>query len=1462
MIKNIKNFISVFLALTMIFAITAKPILADEITNIYINESFSDSALNGSPKGAQTEGEGSVIRVIEDKTRHKVLKIKNRWKDTTVRYSMSVTDKKIVLQTRVCKNTPSGNIAILQIVNDRGKVYDLLQLRGNIITDSMENKITRYNGGWMEAAVVLDCTNLRYDVYIDRQKKASRVKINGTFQAPKSLCVTAYANESSESEILVDYLYAYGGTKLTEFIDTKEYNEKILNSDSDKVIPPDTTQKLLLSEDFEDTALGTTSSKIAGYNGNQGAEKVVERDGTQTVAHVLRCKNGVNPYVDVPLNAVGNQIVMEARIRVSGVMEDAKLFMIRDTSATFSEMLYIRNSYTATLYNNGTVSSVSFKNEWHDIAIAADFDTHTFNVYIDKKLVKQGVSFQRSAKADGIVRFQPSSGSNGVDEQVLYLDDLKIYTGSTLCEFDTKNDENEIVSDNEEEYPYEVNDGELKTDISQLTELTTGKPDKVSDYINFNYDAKSLFDNSISLVTGQAYIGINGKRYKAQNPIIRKNNMLMAPARTLGLLAGETVGYDEQTQNITIGNKSFKSGDTEIKNGDKTVSLGGRIINIDGVTYIPLKAYAGEIWHKYCGETTNGLVVINADKQFKASSAQYTEPAREMINYLIYDRPSATTLLNLIQTRYPDKKHKRTIVTDEQLAQMDWSAQNTELGKKFSDNIIASADSILQQQITKQDTAGKALSGYKQCYQVFSLFWAYHATGDKKYLDRAAAEAENMASFERWKSSDSDWLINSAILLACGTLYDLFYDEFSQSTKDQLADAIINKGLKDAIEHYYGRGGSDWPIRNSNWNIVCNTGVIAAATAIMEEYPDICSEAVEKALISLEKEMDTFAPDGGGIEGMAYWHYTVQYMVLSFQCMENAYGDDFGIEDFPGIMETGYFPIYGSGSQDIFAYGDSDRDTHIDSSEILWFSNKTGDKQLQNARVQQYYNFGYQGAFLDLLWYMPEAYQDVALDKDAYYRTAEVATMRSSWDEFSTWVGLHAGYNSSVHGQFDIGDFEYEVYGERMATNMGRDNYNLPGYFGTRNKYYVHRAEGQNVYVINPDESAGQEEYASTTIKSLFSSDSSAAYEINMTPAYNKQVKSAKRGYKLTNGRQVFVLQDEIESNSLSDDIYWFWHTDGNVTIGQDGKTAVISKGLVQTTLYFDSNVDFKLSIDDAKPMSSSPIADGQLDGLEQKKITANFMSEQEKVIFRVTAVPMMMKYDPGVLTEIRTWVPDTTATTEAPRIENLYINGQRFESFARSKAQYDVSYDFAEGEPIITADSNGNVSISKQGTTYMIECADKNDPKLARYYILTFKSKVESGTPSGTKLTPVAFESGPTTDINTTAENVADGDLGTRWAALGDNSWMVMDFGSEKELNEFCYAIYLGNQRKQYFTLEVSTDGINYASVADVTTSGTTTDYEYIKLNSVKARYVRVVGMGNSQHKWNSFTEIAVYGN
>ena len=1462
MTNYIKKFISAFLVFTVFLSLTPAYISAEAAETVYIGESFSDSALNGTPKGAQTSGEGSIIRVVEDGAGNKVLKIKNRWKDTSVRYSMSVTDKKIVLQTRFRRNSLSGDAAILQILNDKNETYDLLQLHGSMITDSMGYEISRCGKGWTEAAVVMDCTNLRYDVYIDGLKRASRIKINGTFKTPKGLGVTSYASEGGDSELLIDYLYAHSGTNLTPFVDTKEYNDKVLKASSDEVTAPDNSQKLLLNEDFEDTPLGTTSSKITGYNGSQGAEKVVERDGTETIAHVLRSKNGVNPYVDVPLNAVGNKIVMEARIKVSGAIEDSKIFMVRDTNATFSEMLYIKNSYTATLYNNSAVSGASFKNEWHDVAIAADFDKHTFDVYIDKTLIKQGVMFLRDAKADGIIRFQPSSGANTVDEQVLYLDNLKVYTGSTLCEFDTSETQDEIVSNDEEEYPYEVDNSELKTDISQLTELTTGKQDKVSEYINFDYSSKSVFDNSISLVTGQSYIGINGKRYKTSGPIVRKNNTVMAPARTLGLLAGETVGYDEQTGKITIGNKSFKCGDTEIKVGDKTVSLGGEIMSINGVTYVPLKAYAGELWHKYCGETTNGLVVINADKKFNASSKKYTEPAREMINYLIYDRPSATTLLNLLQSRYPNKKHMRTIVTDEQLAKMDWAAQNTELGKKFSDNTISLADSILQQPITKQDTAGQALGGFKQCYHVFYLFWAYHVTGDKKYLDRAAAEAENMASFERWKSTDADWLINSAILLACGTLYDLFYDDFSQDTKDKLADAMINKGLKDAIEHYYGRGGSDWPIRNSNWNIVCNTGVIVAATSIMEEYPEICSEAVEKALVSLEKEMDTFAPDGGGIEGMAYWHYTVQYMVLAFECIENAYGDDFGTEDFPGIMETGYFPIYGSGSQDIFAYGDSDRGTHIDSAEILWFSNKTGDLQLQNARVQQYYNFGYQGSFLDLLWYMPETYHDVELDKDAYYRTAEVATMRSGWDEFSTWVGLHAGYNSSVHGQFDIGDFEYEVYGERMATNMGRDNYNLPGYFSTRNKYYVHRAEGQNVYVINPDESAGQEEHASTTIKPLFSNDSSAAYEIDMTSAYSKQVKSAKRGYKLTNGRQVFVLQDEIESNSLSDDIYWFWHTDGDVTLGQDGKTVVISKGVVKTTLYFDSNVDFKLMLEDTKPMSSSPIGEGQLEGLEQKKITANFMPDQDKVIFRVTAVPMMMQYEPGELSQISTWTPDERALAEPPRIESISINGQNFDSFTRSKASYDVSYDFAAGEPVITAVSNGNVKIDKQGTTYMIECSDKNDSRLARYYILTFKNKVMTGTPSGTKLSPVAFESGPTTDINTTAENVADGDLGTRWAALGDGSWMVMDLGSEKVLNEFCYAIYLGNQRRQYFTLEVSTDGVNYTSVADVTTSGTTTEYEYVKLNSVKARYVRVVGMGNSQHKWNSFTEIAVYGN
>ena len=63
-----------------------------------------------------------------------------------------------------------------------------------------------------------------------------------------------------------------------------------------------------------------------------------------------------------------------------------------------------------------------------------------------------------------------------------------------------------------------------------------------------------------------------------------------------------------------------------------------------------------------------------------------------------------------------------------------------------------------------------------------------------------------------------------------------------------------------------------------------------------------------------------------------------------------------------------------------------------------------------------------------------------------------------------------------------------------------------------------------------------------------------------MTQAYREDAKSILRAIKLHNNRQAVLVQDEI-SCLLPSDVWWFMHTQADVTISDDGKTATLTKG-------------------------------------------------------------------------------------------------------------------------------------------------------------------------------------------------------------------------------------------------------------------------------------------------------------
>lgn len=109
---------------------------------------------------------------------------------------------------------------------------------------------------------------------------------------------------------------------------------------------------------------------------------------------------------------------------------------------------------------------------------------------------------------------------------------------------------------------------------------------------------------------------------------------------------------------------------------------------------------------------------------------------------------------------------------------------------------------------------------------------------------------------------------------------------------------------------------------------------------------------------------------------------------------------------------------------------------------------------------------------------------------------------------------------------------------------------------------------------------------------------------------------------------------------------------------------------------------------------------------------------------------------------------------------------------------------------------------------------------------------------------------------------NTIDKDLSTRWSQDGLGEWIQYDLGSEKTIDLVKIAFYNGNLRNTYFDIQVSTDGSNFNNVlSGGTGSGSTLQLETFDFTDVAARYVRVVGQGNSTNTWNSYTEVEVFG-
>ena len=107
------------------------------------------------------------------------------------------------------------------------------------------------------------------------------------------------------------------------------------------------------------------------------------------------------------------------------------------------------------------------------------------------------------------------------------------------------------------------------------------------------------------------------------------------------------------------------------------------------------------------------------------------------------------------------------------------------------------------------------------------------------------------------------------------------------------------------------------------------------------------------------------------------------------------------------------------------------------------------------------------------------------------------------------------------------------------------------------------------------------------------------------------------------------------------------------------------------------------------------------------------------------------------------------------------------------------------------------------------------------------------------------------------------DGNLSanSRWSSKGDGKTIIFDLGNMKTVSEIRAAWYKGNQRTAFFDVGTSANNREWNRVLWNGQSQGTLGLESHDVTDTEARYVRIVGHGNSSSQWNSLIEAEIYG-
>lgn len=442
--------------------------------------------------------------------------------------------------------------------------------------------------------------------------------------------------------------------------------------------------------------------------------------------------------------------------------------------------------------------------------------------------------------------------------------------------------------------------------------------------------------------------------------------------------------------------------------------------------------------------------------------------------------------------------------------------------------------------------------------QVIHCAWAWRLTGKPEYLQRSVAELEAACAMKDWNPSHFLDTAEMAVAVAIG--YDWLHPALTPDQRAMCETAIREKALIPAKAVHDQKGW--WTKARNNWAQVCGSGIALAAIAIQGRDHDLSADLIRQSIGLVEKCGHFYQPDGLYPEGPGYWHYGTNYHVMLLAACESLRHP---MQAPERLEQSGDSMIHLHGPTLLpFNFADGNPRPSRKSPAQSWIATRyrNADQAMDTReRLRHTLNDAKGSGIFDttplhLLWLPAEAQPGQTRAKHAVFHGEQpVACFRTGWDKNATWLAIKAGTSSGGHDHMDVGSFCYDAKGSRWFHDLGADDYNMPGYFGSgRFRYFRLQNRSHNTLEIGGKlQTVG---IRSAPILSSSTGGNPATASMDLSPAYADSAQQVIRSVRFDETTGAAILHDEI--TAPCGEIRWRAITDAAIEI--NGRSVTLTK--------------------------------------------------------------------------------------------------------------------------------------------------------------------------------------------------------------------------------------------------------------------------------------------------------------